>query len=106
MAPEDGEAVERAAGGEERCAGGQIGVTQSIYEALPEELQGQFTFNDTADCYVADGLIAEKAERATKAAVYASAGSVFLRSDNRGIQIGGEDDPGARRITPARSWAE
>jgi class 3 adenylate cyclase len=101
-----GEAVERAALCEERCVGGQIGITECVFEALSEELQDQFTFDETAECYVATGLTAEKAERAARATVYAGAGPVFVRSDSRGVHIRGENGPDARRITPSRSWAE
>jgi hypothetical protein len=101
-----GEAVDLAALCEERCAGGQIGITECVFEALPEELRDQFTFDEKADCYVAAGLTTEKAERVAKAAVYAGATPVFLRSGNQGVQISGENGPDARRITPSRSWAE
>jgi|SRR5579863_5192219 len=101
-----GEAVERAALIEERCVGGQIGVTASVFEALREELQDQFTFDEKADCYVAAGLTTEKAEEVTKAAAYGGAAPVYLRSGNRGVQISGENGPDARHITPSRSWAE
>jgi hypothetical protein len=101
-----GEAVERAALCQERCAGGQIGITECVFRVLPPELQDQFTFDDTAECYVATGLTAEKLERTARAALYGSGGPVFLQSDSRGAHIRAENGPDARRISPSRSWAE
>ena len=81
-------------------------MTECVFGVLPPELQDQFTFDETAECYVAAGLTAERLERAAKAALYTGAGPVFLRSDTRGVHISAENGPDARRINPSRSWAE
>jgi class 3 adenylate cyclase len=101
-----GEAVELAAQCEEKCTGGQIGITKQLYELLPEDLQIHFAFNTSVDCYTGNSVTLEKVEAAAKAAVYAGTGAIFLRSGKAGVQIGHEELTGARSVTPSRSWAE
>ncbi len=49
-----GEAVENAATCEERCEGGQIGITKRVRDVLPEDLHDYFKYDTTARCYTAN----------------------------------------------------
>lgn len=101
-----GKGVEDAAKYEEKCNGGQIGISTRIYNALPERLSKHFTYNKSAGCYVAENLTADKVERAEKA-TYAVAGSpVFITSSKSGTNVSVSERENARLVTPARSFAE
>ena len=45
-----GEPVENAAATEERCSSEQIGISERIYKALPEELSKHFAYDSKAKC--------------------------------------------------------
>lgn len=96
-----GEPVERAAACEERCEGGDIGVTKRVYDLLPEGTQGHFEYSNTKLCYVASGLTQDKVERASIADSYRSKAPVFIRSGAAGVIVTREEIPSARQITPA-----
>lgn len=100
-----GEAVESAAGNEERCSGRQIGISEDVYEALPERLSQHFAFDKKAKCYVAEGLTAEKEERAQKAAAYAGGGPLFITSRGPSINISRQESESARAVRPSSSWS-
>jgi class 3 adenylate cyclase len=101
-----GKAVEDAAKYEEKCSGGQIGISTRIYNALPERLSKHFSYNKSAGCYVAENLTVDKVERAEKAAHAAVGAPAFIHSDKSGTQISIEESQNARMVTPARSFAE
>jgi class 3 adenylate cyclase len=100
-----GSAVENAAKSEEKCSGGQLGVSRRIYEALPERLSKHFSYDITIGCYVAKNLTADKVERAAKAAAAAGA-PAFITSNNSGVTVTEREREGARTIIPGRSYAE
>lgn len=100
-----GAPVENAAKYEEKCSGGQIGVSKRVYEVLPERLSKHFSYDSALGCYVAKDLTADKVERAAKAS--ASAGApAFITSNSSGVTITERKREGARVITPGRSYAE
>jgi class 3 adenylate cyclase len=100
-----GEGVESAARLEEKCSGGQIGISKRIYDLLPERLKQHFGYNSTLKCYVAENLTADKVERAAKAANATVGAPAFITSKNSSVQISQRESEGARIITPARSYA-
>lgn len=100
-----GEPVETAAAHEENCAGGKIGISKRVYEALPERLSKHFGYDTASACYVASDLTWDKVELAARAAAYTGGAPVFLRSTGSGIEITREEVRGARSITPSSSWA-
>lgn len=53
-----GAPIENAAEYEEKCSGGQIGVSKRIYDALPERLSKHFKYDNGVGCYVANNLTA------------------------------------------------
>jgi class 3 adenylate cyclase len=100
-----GEPVETAAANEENCAGGKIGISKRVYDALPERLSKHFAYDSGSLCYVASDLTWDKVELAERAAGYAVGAPVFLRSTESGIEIAREEVRGARSIEPSSSWA-
>jgi class 3 adenylate cyclase len=100
-----GAPVENAAKYEEKCSGGQIGVSKRIYDALPERLSKHFKYDSGVGCYVASDLTADKVERAEKASAAAGA-PAFITSGSSGVTITEREREGARTIIPARSYAE
>jgi class 3 adenylate cyclase len=101
-----GKAVEDAAKYEEKCSGGQIGISTRVYNALPERLSKHFAYSKSAGCYVAENLTTDKVERAEKAARAAAGAPAFIHSDKSGTQISTQESQYARVVTPARSFAE
>lgn len=100
-----GAPVENAARHEEKCSGGQIGVSKRVYDALPERLSKHFEYDSGVGCYVADDLTADKVERAEKASAAAGA-PAFITSNGSGVTITEREREGARTIVPGRSYAE
>lgn len=99
-----GAPVENAAKYEEKCSGGQIGISKRIYDALPERLSKHFKYDNGADCYVANDLTADKVERAEKASAAAGV-PAFITSNSSGVTITEREREGARTIIPGRSYA-
>lgn len=100
-----GQGVELAAKLEEKCSGGQIGISKRIYDALPERLSMHFSYDSTLKCYVAENLTADKVERAAKASHAVAGAPAFIRSEGSSVQISQKESEGARSIIPARSYA-
>lgn len=100
-----GEPVETAALNEENCAGGMIGVSKRVYDALPERLNKHFAYDTDSRCYVASDLTWDKVELAARAAAYVTGAPVFIKSTGSGIDITREEVSGARSIRPSSSWA-
>jgi len=100
-----GAPVENAAKYEEKCSGGQIGISKRIYDALPERLSKHFKYDSGVGCYVANDLTADKVERAAKASAAAGA-PAFITSGSSGVTITDREREGARTIIPARSHAK
>jgi class 3 adenylate cyclase len=101
-----GQGVESAAKLEEKCSGGQIGISKRIYDVLPERLSKHFSYDNTLKCYVAENLTADKVERAAKAAHAVAGAPAFINSTKKsGIEISYKESEDARSIIPARSYA-
>jgi hypothetical protein len=100
-----GAPVENAAKQEEKCSGGQIGISKRVYDVLPEHLSKHFTYDNAVGCYVATNLTADKVERAQKAAAVQGA-PAFITSSSAGVTITERERAGARTIIPGRSYAE
>jgi class 3 adenylate cyclase len=100
-----GSAVDNAAKTEEKCSGGQIGISKRIYDALPDRLSKHFSYSSSIGCYVAEGLTADKVERAAKAAAAAGA-PAFITSNKSGVTVTDREREGARTIIPGRSYAK
>ena len=100
-----GAPVENAAKYEEKCSGGQIGVSKRVYDALPERLSKHFKYDSSLGCYVANDLTADKVERAAKASAVAGA-PAFITSNSSGVTVTEREREGARTIIPGRSYAE
>lgn len=98
--------VEDAEECQEKCKGGDIGLTTEVYELLDAPTKQHFTHDVERKLYFAAGLTAEKAERQKKAAAYTGGGTVFVRSGKTGAQITSAEAPGARPILPSKSYAE
>ena len=101
-----GEPVERAALYEERCKGGQIGVSRSIYDILPTHLRDFFVYNATAQCYSATDLTEQKVERAVSASLYRSGAPVYIQTSIAGVHISSQESPTARKHVPAKPYSE
>ena len=100
------EAVEDAAKYEERCAGGEIGISKVVYDFLPDELRNRFIYSSTAQCRVATDLTQEKLEQAVKgAARYRYSKPVFVQTSAAGVMITSRETPNARPIVPSRPYA-
>ena len=100
-----GEHVERAARCEEACAGGQIGITSAVYEALDDDLKDKFAWDEDRRCHVASELTAEKAEPTAKGTdLYADGSAVHVRSGEAGITILNRPSRDSRPVVPAPSW--
>lgn len=89
---------------QERCKGGEVGVTSQTHGMLDASMRKQFTYDDDRAIYVAVGFTAEKTERLKKAAAYASGGPVFVRSGRSGVDITSGEGTGARQVLPSRSY--
>ncbi|MGI8495422.1 MAG: adenylate/guanylate cyclase domain-containing protein [Pyrinomonadaceae bacterium] len=101
-----GQGVESAAKLEEKCSGGQIGVSKRIYDVLPERLSKHFSYDNALKCYVAENLTADKVERAAKAAHAVAGAPAFINSSKKsGIEISHKESEDARMVIPARSYA-
>ncbi len=100
-----GSPVENAAKNEEKCSGGQIGVSKRIYDALPDRLKEHFSYDSGVGCYVANDLTADKVERAERASTAAGA-PAFITSNSSGVTVTEREREGARAIIPGRSYAE
>lgn len=101
-----GEAVEDAAKNEERCAGGEIGISKVIHDLLPGELRDCFIYSSTAQCFIAKDLTQEKLELALEgAARYRDSNAVFVQTSAAGVTISNQEMPNARPIIPARPYA-
>lgn len=101
-----GEAVEAAARLEERCSGGQTGISSRVRNALPETLQSHFTWDAHVQGYVASDLTLDKAELAQQAEMMRTwNGPVFVRSGAGGVTISAKETPDARKATPSRPYA-
>lgn len=101
-----GKAVEDAASYEEKCEGGQIGISKRIYDGLPERLKTHFSYKSAVGCYVAENLTADKVERAERAAHAVAGAPAYIRSDHLGTQVSVRETDNARLVTPSRSFGE
>lgn len=101
-----GGGVEGAAMIEEKCSGGQIGVSAKVYNLLPERLQKHFSYSRSVGCYLAENLTADVVERAEKASHAVAGAPAYIRSDRLGTQVSLKEEPHARVVTPARSYGE
>ncbi len=90
-----------------RLGGKQTGIDKAVFEALPEDIQGLYTWSATAKAYVAADLSASKFARVREA--LAANGQRDLTSDQRGrFNIGGAAAATAvtERVRPIRPYAE
>jgi len=101
-----GEPVEKAALYEERCKGGQIGVSRSIYDILPTDLRDFFVYSATAQCYIATDLTEEKVERAALAAFYRSGAPAYIQASTAGVRIHSQESSIARKHVLAKPYSE
>lgn len=101
-----GEPVETAAANEEKCAGGKIGLSKRVYDALPDRLSRHFAYDRDIGCYVASDLTWDRVEQAARAAAYAGGVPLFLRTSGSSIEVTREEVRGARSVTPSNSWAD
>jgi class 3 adenylate cyclase len=101
-----GEAVEDAAKYEERCAGGQIGVSKRIRAALPDCLGDHFRYNLVTQCYVATNLTVDKVEQATQGVQrYQGGGPAYVQTGAAGVRISSQELSNAKPIIPPRPYA-
>ena len=101
-----GEPVEEAAACEERCEDKEIGVSQAVYDGLPDRLKSHFSYNATRRCYLAVGLTADKVEQAEKASsVYGAGAPVYITTGATGTAVSAKEADDARKIVPAKSYA-
>jgi Adenylate and Guanylate cyclase catalytic domain len=102
-----GSSVLGAAGNEERTSKRQIGVSKPVYSELDEDVQGYFSYDKSALCYVATGLTAAVLEKKSVAAsVYDGRASVYVGSTSAGISVTREEVGGGSKVTPSRSHGE
>jgi hypothetical protein len=90
-----------------RLEGRETGVDKTLFEALPEDIQGLYSWNARARAYVAADLSSSKLSRVREA--LASAGRRDLTSDGNGrIKIGAAAAaiPVTRSVRPLRPYAE
>jgi class 3 adenylate cyclase len=100
-----GTAVQGASSCQERCKGGETGITSPVYILLDRTSQRQFTFDEKRQLYIATGATAEKEDRLKRAAAYAGGGPVFLQSSETGVSVRSAEVPGARQVLPSKSYA-
>lgn len=101
-----GTAVEWAAACEERSSGGQIGITKEVYTLLPTTHHERFTYSQTAQCYVATNLTADKLERAMRGAQnYSLSKPVYTSAGAGGITVSSQEVSGARPVSPKKPYA-
>jgi class 3 adenylate cyclase len=101
-----GEAVERAAGIEEKIEGREIGVAARLYDLLPSEHQTLFKKVGTIDAYVAKDLTADRLELAEKAAAFTKEAPVFIKSGAAGVSVAAAETTGARPVHPSSNYTE
>lgn len=100
-----GEPVETAASKEERCAGGEIGITSEVYGELPDRLKNHFSWDKSKGCYVAAGLTTDKVTNAEKAASYNGGCAVAVVSTGIGVAVvKASDAANTRPIIPPKSY--
>ncbi len=98
--------VENAEKCQERCKGGEIGITSVVLDQLDNLTKQRFAHDVKRGISVATGLTAEKVERMKKAAAYAGGSSVFVSSDRSGVSIRDAEGAGARQVLPSKSYAD
>lgn len=98
-----GEAVSRAEHNEERVTKGDIGIDKTTFDELDDDLKARFSWDASAQCYVAKGLTWRKIE-AEKAAKAASSESMFIGATAGGTRVLPTATPGTRRVNPGRTW--
>ncbi|BDI31494.1 transcriptional regulator [Capsulimonas corticalis] len=80
-----GEPVDSAASMEEKCEGKETGVSKRVYDALPDRLKKQFSYDSDRRYYVAADLTSEDPDGETtkQAAAVQSPAPYILRHDGR-----------------------
>jgi class 3 adenylate cyclase len=101
-----GAGVEDAAEHEENCNGQEVGIGTAVFKALTDDLQGLFSWNEAAACYIAQNLDLAKVERVQRARAMneAKRAPLFVSTSAAGTTIHPREVPGARPVVPARSW--
>lgn len=100
-----GKSVECAAETEEKCSGGQIGISKRVYDALSERLKRHFSYDTSLRCYVAENLTADVVARAENSAKAVPGAPAFIRSENGATSVSPKESDNARTIIPARNFA-
>ncbi len=100
-----GKPVETAASKEEKCDGGDIGITKAVLDELPERLKKHFSWDKSKGCYVASGLTTDKVTNAEKAASYNGGCALAVVSAGAGVAVvKASEAANARPITPPKSY--
>jgi class 3 adenylate cyclase len=98
-----GEPVDVAAACEEKSHAGEIGISATVFAALPEHKSELFAFDEAREMYVAEGVTADKVERARKAN---SSGPRYVSTTDRGVTVSADTAAGARPVPDDRPHAE
>ncbi len=101
-----GNPVQSAAYTQDKCKGGEIGITSPLHILLDQTAQRQFSFDEKRGIYIATGLTAEKTDRLKRAAAYATGQPVFLKSSRSSVSITNTEASGARQVLPSKSYAD
>jgi len=100
-----GKGVESAAKLEEKCAGGQIGISRRVFDGLPERLSKHFAYDSTLKCYVANNLTADIVERSQSASAAVAGAPAYIRSRGDNVEVSTRKTEDARSIIPTPSYA-
>ena len=94
-----GEPVDGAAACEEDANGGEVAVSEHVYNSLPEQLRSLFSHDEDRDLYIAIGVTADRISRARRISRTESAsGTRFIKTGSEGTLVASSASPGGRAI--------
>ena len=103
-----GESVDGAANCEEAAEGGEIAVTSTVYDALPEAVAALFAWDKGREMYVGTGVTADRMARARRAAsIYDGSGQAprYIKATTEGTTVAAVASAGAREVANDRPHA-
>ena len=94
-----GEPVDGAAACEEAATGGEVAITERVYESLPEQLRSLFSHDEDRDLYIGLGVTADRISRARRIARTEPASATrFIKTGSDGTLVGSSASIGGRAI--------
>jgi class 3 adenylate cyclase len=101
-----GEAVENAARMMAVLAEKEVGVSEQVYQAMPQEYAQIFEKDQDKDCYVASSVGVDRLDRLDDMKKYDNGATVSVSRGAEAIVVGGGSGSSGRKITPSRTYSE